>query len=102
MMIMIDGYDLQASATSRPKSPELWSLDIAAFGVVFAAGLGGTIRVPCSPGRQRAVRAGAVLKMSLLVFGVGRLRRLRPVISPNWRRSAFIVGVGLAPQYRSC
>jgi len=27
MMIMIDGYDLQSIATSRPKSPELGRFD---------------------------------------------------------------------------
>jgi hypothetical protein len=43
MMIMIDGYDLQSIGYVAPEIARAWSLDIAAFGVVFAAGLGGTI-----------------------------------------------------------
>ncbi len=40
MMIMIDGYDLQSIGYVAPEIARAWSLDIAAFGVVFAAGLG--------------------------------------------------------------
>src|SRR6266850_2167225 len=42
-MIMIDGYDLQSIGYVAPEIARAWSLDIAAFGIVFGAGLAGTI-----------------------------------------------------------
>jgi len=84
MMIMIDGYDLQSIGYVAPEIARAWSLDIAAFGMVFAAGLAGTIPGAMLAGpAARRFGPGAVLKMSLLVFGVG-------------------TGSGLAPQCRSC
>src|SRR5882672_3836699 len=99
MMIMIDGYDLQCIGFVAPEIARAWSLDIAAFGMVFAAGLAGTIPGAMLAGpAARRFGSGAVLKMSLLVFGVGTLATAQAGNLAQLAMLRFIVGVGLGAE----
>jgi AAHS family 4-hydroxybenzoate transporter-like MFS transporter len=96
MMIMFDGYDLQSIGYVAPEIARAWSLDIAAFGIVFGAGLAGTIPGAMLAGpAARRFGPGAVLKMSLLVFGVGTLATTQAGDLAQLAILRFIVGVGL-------
>jgi AAHS family 4-hydroxybenzoate transporter-like MFS transporter len=96
MMIMIDGYDLQSIGYVAPEIARAWSLDIAAFGTVFAAGLAGTIPGAMLAGpAARRFGPSAVLKSSLLVFGVGSLATAQAGDLAQLAVLRFIVGVGL-------
>jgi AAHS family 4-hydroxybenzoate transporter-like MFS transporter len=96
MMIMIDGYDLQSIGYVAPEIARAWSLDIAAFGMVFAAGLAGTIPGAMLAGpAARRFGPGAVLKISLFVFGVGSLATAQVGDLTQLAMLRFIVGVGL-------
>jgi AAHS family 4-hydroxybenzoate transporter-like MFS transporter len=96
MMIMIDGYDLQSIGYVAPEIARAWSLDIAAFGMVFAAGLAGTIPGAMLAGpAARRFGPGAVLKISLLVFGVGSLATAQAGDLSQLTLLRFMVGIGL-------
>jgi AAHS family 4-hydroxybenzoate transporter-like MFS transporter len=95
-MIMIDGYDLQSIGYVAPEIARAWSLDISAFGMVFAAGLAGTIPGAMLAGpAARRFGPGAVLKISLLIFGAGTLATTQVGDLTQLAMLRFIVGVGL-------
>lgn len=95
-MIMIDGYDLQSIGYVAPEIARAWALDIAAFGMVFAAGLAGTIPGAMLAGpAARRLGPSVVLRMSLLVFGVGTLATTQVGNLTQLATLRFIVGVGL-------
>src|SRR5882762_4207091 len=81
MMIMIDGYDLQSNGYVAPEIARAWSLDIAAFGMVFAAGLTGTIPGAMLGGpAARRVGPGAAVPIVLTSVAQNRPARYRTAL----------------------
>jgi AAHS family 4-hydroxybenzoate transporter-like MFS transporter len=95
-VIMVDGFDLQSIGFVAPEIARSWSIDIAAFGPVFSAGLAGSMVGAMSAGavtRQFGLRS--VLVMSLLVFGCGTLATAWVGDLFTLTALRFIVGLGL-------
>src|SRR5579872_3479780 len=71
LIIMVDGFDLQAIGYVAPEIARQWSVPLTAFGPVFAAALGGSILGAFLAGpsaRITGLRNG--LALSLILFGV--------------------------------
>jgi AAHS family 4-hydroxybenzoate transporter-like MFS transporter len=95
-IIMVDGYDLQSIGFVAPEIALSWSLDIAAFGPVFSAGLAGTIPGALMAGPiARVVGQRVVLALSLVVFGGGTLATSLATDVAMLTGLRFLVGVGL-------
>lgn len=96
LIIMADGFDLQAIGFVAPEIARAWDMELAAFGPVFSAGLFGSMAGALIAG-PAARRCGlvATLAVSLLLFG--GLTLLSTSAASIWPLAAlrFLIGVGL-------
>jgi AAHS family 4-hydroxybenzoate transporter-like MFS transporter len=95
-IIMADGFDLQSIGLLAPEIAQEWGVNIALFGPVFGAGLGGTMFGAIAAGPLSS-RFGprATLVLSLLVFGGFTLATAWATDLYELALIRFIVGLGL-------
>jgi AAHS family 4-hydroxybenzoate transporter-like MFS transporter len=96
LILMIDGYDLQSVGFVAADIAKSWSLDLAAFGKVFAAGLAGTIPGAMFAGSlARVIGKRRSLALALLVFGVGTFATAYASDLTQLIALRFLLGLGL-------
>ncbi len=96
MILMIDGYDLQSVGFVAADIAKSWSIELAAFGKVFAAGLAGTIPGAMLAGSlARLIGKRASLSIALLLFGIGSLATAYTTHLAQLAGLRFVLGLGL-------
>lgn len=96
VIIMVDGFDLQAIGFVAPEIARSWAIELAAFGPVFSAALAGSMLGAMAAGTlTRLVGLRATLAMSLLIFGSGTLTTAFAQDLLTLMTLRFIVGLGL-------
>jgi MFS transporter, AAHS family, 4-hydroxybenzoate transporter len=96
VVIMVDGFDLQAIGLVAPEIARSWSLDIAQFGPAFGGALLGSIGGAMAAGpaaRQFGLRA--VLTSSLFLFGSTTLASAFAANLHSLTVLRLVAGVGL-------
>jgi AAHS family 4-hydroxybenzoate transporter-like MFS transporter len=87
LIIMVDGFDLQAIGYLAPEIARGWSVPLSAFGPVFAAALAGSIGGALLAGSAtRHLGLRSSLTLSLLLFGALTL-------STPWAKSLSTLGM---------
>jgi MFS transporter, AAHS family, 4-hydroxybenzoate transporter len=96
LIVMVDGFDLQAIGFVAPEIAKSWSLTLADFGPVFSAGLAGSMLGALSAGPlARRLSLRAVLALALLVFGTATLCSTLVTTRAGLIGLRFIVGLGV-------
>lgn len=96
IIIMVDGFDLQAIGFLAPEIARSWGLDISAFGPVFSAALAGSMIGAMAAGSAtRQVGLRMVLILSLALFGGCTLAAAWTHSLTSLTALRFVAGLGL-------
>jgi AAHS family 4-hydroxybenzoate transporter-like MFS transporter len=96
LILMIDGYDLQSVGFVASDVAKGWSVELAAFGKVFAAALAGTIPGAMLAGSlARMIGKRAALASALLIFGMGSVATAYTTDLLQLAALRFVLGWGL-------
>ena len=96
VIVMVDGFDLQAIGFVAPEIARSWGVAITAFGPVFSAALAGSMAGAMAAGSlTRLLGLRAVLVLSLLLFGGCTLAMAWTDALSSLAMLRFVAGLGL-------